>query len=173
MTAIRCVGTPSGPANCSLTLCGRAVRRGSSLPLAAARWRLHLSATDHNLHQSTRARGSGTRRHRHLSQLTEGSAHRPQNEFRYLRCCLLEPTPLRFYAGLPLPVSSAHDGVGVVSGLLEMEGLSNRRRKVQPGSTVLGQKSLVSTLPSVLLPAFRWNFSSEPIGPTFRAMPVA
>ena len=31
-----------------------------------------------------------------------------------------------------------------------------------------GQKSSVSTLPSVLLRAFRWNFSSEPIGPVFR-----
>src|SRR6202022_4973438 len=54
-------------------------------------------------------------------------------------CWLLAPAPVRFYARLPLPFPSAHDGIGVVSGLLEMESLSDRRREVQPGRTVLGK----------------------------------
>ena len=67
---------------------------------------------------------SGTARHR----------ARPIHE----RSRTLAPAAIRVHHHLPLPLSPAHDGAGVVPGLLEMAGASQRERERRGSRALLG-----------------------------------
>src|SRR5246127_1118538 len=61
------------------------------------------------------------------------------HELESLRSRVLEPITVRLYDYLSLPVPAAHNGVGVVPGLLEVARTADGKRKIKSGSSILGQ----------------------------------